>query len=366
MRPLMSALVLSCLTSTILVTGGYAQGNIFLTGHDMLYHQGQMGYDKVVLDYLRDGSELPATYTIGVIGSGGGYFGFSSFVTGYPSATYYSTVDLDSDPALQTAALQNDVVIILSHSSCGGCGLTSAGSAIINSQMTAQIHDRFNAGMDLWVNSGATHPTYYDFLPPELVTSAVAISGSAFCATPAGVSIGIAPAHTTGHATHNRFSAFSSALTVAETDCPAVGVYVISLFGKNIVIPGRTAYGVGCGGALPLMQDAALPIIGSTLLLTVSNIPAGSRGGVELIGLVLNPGIDLGSLGMPGCFLLTNQQLASVSFSPTRSTAAVSLPLPNDPALAGVVLAAQAATITPGINQLGVVTSNGVSLRLGF
>ena len=131
--------------------------NIFLTGHDMLLHNGQAGYDLVVLDYLRNNSEPRATYTIGVIGSGAGSWGWSTGANppgGYPAATYYNTTNLDSNPVLQAMACSHDLLIILSHTSCGGCDLTTAGSNIINSQMSARILNAFNAGMDLWANSG--------------------------------------------------------------------------------------------------------------------------------------------------------------------------------------------------------------------
>jgi hypothetical protein len=228
-------------------------GNIYFTGHDTLLHDGQTGYDQVILDYLRGAGttgEIPAAnYSIGVIGSNAGFWGWSNVGVfndrgtgpnvppGYLSTTYYSTVDLDGNAALQATALSHDGLIILSHTSCGGCDLSTAGSDVINTQMMAGITAAFNAGMDLWVNSGANLATYYDFLPPAFATTGPPISGSVgFVATPAGVAIGILASHINGFQTHNRFTGFSPLLTVMETraadEIISMGAQDISLSGN--------------------------------------------------------------------------------------------------------------------------------------
>lgn len=234
-------LVLLLLVASCAATQSARAGNIFLTGHDMLLHQGQQGYDIVVLDYLRNGSEPAATYSIAVIGSGAGGWAFSSFSqtpTGYPAATYYDTALLDGDPALQTAAVGHDLLIILSHTSCGGCDLTTIGSNVINGQMAGIIASAFNTGMDLWANSGALLPTYYDFLPPAFVATGTSISGTQFCPNTAGAALGITTTHTQGFPTHNSFPSFQAPLVALETDCPMdVGTNVISLGALGVTIP---------------------------------------------------------------------------------------------------------------------------------
>jgi hypothetical protein len=77
------------------------------------------------------------------------------------------------------------------------------------------------------------------------------------------------------------------------------------------------------------------------------------------------PGIDLVQLGMPGCHLyasLDNVQAVTLAGSPTPAT----LSLPANPALSGLVLHAQAAALTAGVNPLGLVASNGLMLQLGI
>ena len=43
----------------------------------------------------------------------------------------------------------------------------------------------------------------------------------------------------------------------------------------------------------------------------------------------------------------------------------LSLPIANDPILVGFLLNLQGAVVSPGANQLGVITSNGIQLKLG-
>ncbi len=232
-------------------------GNIYLTGHDILQHEGQLGYDLVILDFLRDAgltTEIAeSNYSISIIGSDAGFWIFSNldyFAPGYESTTFFSTADLDGDSNLQDAALSADCLIILSHTSCGGCDLTDMGSAMINTQMRERIISRFNAGMDLWVNSGANLTTYYDFLPSDFAVTAPAISGTQFCATNAGAAMGIGSAMTgetgAGFRTHNHFMEFDATkLTVTETTCN--GDKVISLAGRGVFlgrIPAVSTWGM--------------------------------------------------------------------------------------------------------------------------
>jgi len=228
--------VLAALTIALLALSmnNAMAGNFYATGHDVLLHDGQSGYDEVILDYLRGagtaGEIAKASYSIGVIGSNAGFWGWSSVggsndrgtgpnnPVGYLSTTFYDTAALDGNAALQAAALSHDALVILSHTSCGGCDLSTAGSVVINTQMAAGIATAFNAGMDLWAISGGTLATYYDFLPPDFATTGPPIGGSSgFVATPAGVAIGILSTHINGFPTHNRFAGFSALLTVMET-----------------------------------------------------------------------------------------------------------------------------------------------------
>lgn len=202
-------------------------GSIYLTGHDTLLHDGAEGYDSVILDFLRGagtGTEIAkASYDIAVLGSNVGSWGWSDVAgfgdegikPGFGGTTFFNVNTLDD--AGWGTALSADVLVILSHTSCGGCDLDDAGVIAINAR-SAQIATAFNAGMDIWGNSGASNADYYDFLPPGVTTSGPPISGSSgFVATAAGVGIGITPEMINGDPTHNRFVDFADAFTVFET-----------------------------------------------------------------------------------------------------------------------------------------------------
>lgn len=217
-------------------------GNLYLTGHDIDLHNGQGGYDNVILDYLRakgtSGEIAKSAYTIGVIGSGVGSWHWSDTSgiqkPGYGTTTYYDTDLLASGVESWGSVLANDCLVILSHQSCGGCDLSSGGIAQIFSH-APEIRTAFNAGMDLWVNTSAGATGYYDFLPPEFAVSGPALSGnpsSGFLPTIEGSSFGITSAVCNGHPTHNTFSGYSSLLTVMERYTPTNEV--ISLAARNI------------------------------------------------------------------------------------------------------------------------------------
>lgn len=223
------------LIAAALVFAGSAQaGDIYLTGHDVLLHSGQGGYDEVILDYLR-GATAKADYTISVVGSA--FTGFARFtgqaanivgasgsaisntgtLAGYGAATFYDPSDVTAAGDWATV-LSADVLIVLSHVNCGGCSMTTADSDALNAQAAA-IATAFNAGMDIYGNSAANVATFYDFLPPSAATSGSSIGGSSgFVATGAGTAIGITSTMINGYPTHNRFSGYdAAAFTEMET-----------------------------------------------------------------------------------------------------------------------------------------------------
>ncbi|MCA8959519.1 MAG: hypothetical protein KDC38_03350, partial [Planctomycetes bacterium] len=245
--------VVAATVATLLWVGALPSeaGNIYLTGHDTLLHDGQAGYDSVILDYLRCAGtpdETPAgSYSIAVLGSGVGTWGWSDVPgfgdmgskPGYASTTYYDTDDLISSTVSWSTVLSADCLVILSHTTCGGCDIDDPGVAEINAN-AGLITAAFNAGMDLWVNSGANSATYYNFLPPAFATAGPPISGSTgFVATPAGAGIGIVPTMINGFQTHNRFDGYSSALTPMEVRPNSTlpgGEEIISLGAKGITL----------------------------------------------------------------------------------------------------------------------------------
>ncbi|MFT4841236.1 MAG: hypothetical protein ACI8UD_001196 [Planctomycetota bacterium] len=77
----------------------------------------------------------------------------------------------------------------------------------------------------------------------------------------------------------------------------------------------------------------------------------------------MNPGISLGSLGMPGCTAYAN--LDAVYTIPVSSgVASFSLPIPYQTNLVGFELAVQSSVFDPTANAFGFINSNGLLLSL--
>ncbi len=227
---------------TLLVVLGFSgslqAGNIIMTGHDVLLHSGQAGFDEKALDYIRDGV-AKASYNIAVIGTagtgsgrftgnsqnipqsvvhGGAISQTSGTLSGYASATFW---DAGSIVAADFSTV--DAIVILSHTSCGGCSLTTAGADALEA-LAPSIATAFNAGLDIWANSGAGDTTFYNFLPPAVATAGHSIGGSSgFSCTTAGLAVfgaaGCAASGSmiNGYPTHNRFSGFDSSFDILET-----------------------------------------------------------------------------------------------------------------------------------------------------
>ncbi|MEY2981003.1 MAG: hypothetical protein RL562_1230, partial [Planctomycetota bacterium] len=75
--------------------------------------------------------------------------------------------------------------------------------------------------------------------------------------------------------------------------------------------------------------------------------------------------VDLAFIGAPTCELLTGIAL-SMPLTVTGSTEAVAFAIPNDPTMNGAHLYSQAFTFATGVNQGGIVLSNGLDLLFGL
>lgn len=256
--------------------GGTANaGSIFLTGHDVLLHSGQNGFDNVVLDWLRGAgttSEIAAAnYDIGFVRGFRGSVGSVGVNTleGFGTIT---TRDIADWGALDGAARADfvsflsgvDVLVIPSHTSCGGCDLDDADADILEG-LASEITDFFNADGDIYANSGAQDSTFYNFLPPGAVASGLPIGGSSgFDCTTAGAAIGLTGgascpgvSQINGFPTHNRFTGFDSDFTVFEIR----GEEVISIGIRDAIIDDG---GIGTPGDPP--GDGTVPAPATALL----------------------------------------------------------------------------------------------------
>jgi hypothetical protein len=110
------------------------------------------------------------------------------------------------------------------------------------------------------------------------------------------------------------------------------------------------------------LSGSPSPRLGNTVVFTTSNIP----GATILTGHILSfgqifPGVDLGFLGAPGCLQLINTAGSSSTLLFGSPTVTHNIGIPNNPIFAGMTFYSQSASLTPGVNPLGLLTSNGVA-----
>jgi hypothetical protein len=103
------------------------------------------------------------------------------------------------------------------------------------------------------------------------------------------------------------------------------------------------------------LSASSRPVTGTNWNLAVSNS--------ALLDLVIvgtsDPNIsDLFFLGLPGCGLRASLDLINVGST-------FSLPIPNNPLFIGVSLYANGASLSPGVNTFGAITSNGIQGLIG-
>jgi hypothetical protein len=132
-----------------------------------------------------------------------------------------------------------------------------------------------------------------------------------------------------------------------------------------IDISASLPYTCGDGQIPPILALVTRPVIGTTFNMIVSNIDPTTVIQLMSLGTALNPPIDLGIIGMPGCslhhnalVLLTNVVAGGVFTQPFT--------IPNNPTFLNAQLTAQGFPFTPGFNPFGFVASNAVCMRVGF
>ena len=129
------------------------------------------------------------------------------------------------------------------------------------------------------------------------------------------------------------------------------------------------AYGTTCG---PALQASSRPLIGQTLALSLTSLPTSTLFAFEAFGLsssmvggsVLPMPLD--AHGMPGCWLLQdNSLMLTQPVALSGTTGSVAIPIPNAAGFVGLQMFTQGWAIAPGVNGPGVVTSNGLRIRVG-
>ncbi|MBL8754245.1 MAG: hypothetical protein JNK15_13165 [Planctomycetes bacterium] len=154
--------------------------------------------------------------------------------------------------------------------------------------------------------------------------------------------------------------------------CPIYysGIWCIRCCSEDAFPAQYNTIGPGCPGTIgiPTLLPAALPRLGQTMIVNVTNVPAqlglmitGTSGSNSTLGSLP---FDLSVVGMPGCFLRSSLDLtdALFTFGPTASW---SLAIPNQGGLLGLNFWQQAFLFSPPTNAFGGVMSTGAQWQIG-
>ncbi|MCR9245385.1 MAG: PKD domain-containing protein [bacterium] len=128
--------------------------------------------------------------------------------------------------------------------------------------------------------------------------------------------------------------------------------------------------GAGCPGSLgqSTLTPSGDPVIGTTLDVTVDNLPANAA--IMIVGLDNDTWtggplpLDGGPFGAPGCFLRVSDDLNTVLIG-AGGSATWSLPIPNDPSFVCLSFYQQAIVVDPGFNPAGATASNAGAATIG-
>lgn len=242
-------------------------GSLYLTGHDVLLHSGQRGYDRVILDYLRGAgttSEIAVgSYRVGYLTSGGTSGGLASVTAEGFSVTTADPTTFANSAAFGAWLSGFDVMVYPWYYDNG-----AAGMAAVNS-FADVITEFFNAGGDIWANASHTFTDYYNFLPPAVAASGPALAGnpsSGFSPTAAGAAIGITDTMVNGDPTHNVFDAFDPAFTVFERYSTGAVISIGLRDAKIVVCDPLVDKTCFSGGSVPTPASFALFGLGATFL----------------------------------------------------------------------------------------------------
>jgi hypothetical protein len=120
---------------------------------------------------------------------------------------------------------------------------------------------------------------------------------------------------------------------------------------------------VGVDQAPLVLTTSARPRLGTSINLNTVNCSTAGIGANILSFTQINPGISLAPLGMPGCSQYVGLDVVRL-FVPAGGSGSSPFVVPNNPAYAGLHVFSQSAAFVNGVNPLGVLSSNGVNLKV--
>ncbi|MCR9245386.1 MAG: PKD domain-containing protein [bacterium] len=133
---------------------------------------------------------------------------------------------------------------------------------------------------------------------------------------------------------------------------------------------GYGEFGVGCAGTsnTATLTPSGAPMLGTTLTVTVDNLPLNAAimmTGFSTTNSALGPlPLSTAPFGAPGCELRVSPD-TNLFIAGAGNSADWVLPIPNSPALAGVLFYNQAIVVDPTANAAGAVASNAAGCLLG-
>jgi hypothetical protein len=229
----------------------------------------------------------------------------------------------------------------------------------------------FVSGGD-WIDSPVRRYGMWADLTPATSTVKLHYSGNLVCVTWDNVTI----AGATGTVRFQlQFDRTTGSVGYVFQNVPAAGSYLVGCAGPgpNVNLGSRdlsatlpAGFTFGQGNRAPLQLRTSKPAFGSTLTWTTSQFAAASGLGAQILSPTrVNPGVSLDFFGMPGCHVFVGLDVI-IPLIPTAGQATYTMPIANDPALAGAQVSGQSIAFLPGFNPAGIVSSNGVTVTVGW
>jgi hypothetical protein len=122
-------------------------------------------------------------------------------------------------------------------------------------------------------------------------------------------------------------------------------------------------FDLGAGAAPPVLDALTLPVVGTSLDLDISSDPAGTLAHFFMVGVAVNLDLSTLGIGLDGCFQLSDGLILTTT-SPIGTPLSISLP--NDPNLVGLVVECQGVTVSPGFNAFGLAFTDSKVATLGL
>lgn len=234
-------------------------GNIVLTGHDNDFH-GDPCYTgstsneactqlNAEVSFAMNGSSLPVL----AIDNGSE---LTSSLSGL--GVSYTAVTVSSVTASMFDPTKYSAFVVASVTSCGGCD-NPVGTGTTLAAFSTSIASFFNAGGGIVGLTGASDPNAFAYAP-DAATGSPIYDSSGFVATSAGTSDIPGFIAVNGDQTHNTFSSFAPAYSVAETY--GAGGPAVTIFAKGASIVCTTGCTITTGGGGTVPEPGSLALLG--------------------------------------------------------------------------------------------------------